>query len=122
MHFYRNVLAKVPKPKRSQAAAMLKAIQAMEPREASAAKVVRDGCAETLAYCNMPCEHWRCTRANNAIERLNRETRRRTHAVGTFPNEKLALMPMAALLKHVADGERGTRRYLDASLLKRQSC
>ena len=38
VHFYRNVLAKVPKSKRPQAAAMLKAIHAMESREAAAAK------------------------------------------------------------------------------------
>ena len=75
VHFYRNVLAKVPKSKRPQAAAMLKAIHAMESRDASeakakavaaelesmrlkeAAKVVRDGCAETLTYCDMPREH-----------------------------------------------------------------
>ena len=66
VHFYRNVLAKIPKSKRSQVAAMLKAIHAMESREASAAKaesvaaelesmklkeaamVVRKGFAETL--------------------------------------------------------------------------
>ena len=88
VHFYRNVLAKVPKSKRSQVAAMLKAIHAMESREASAAKaeavaadlesmklkeaakVVRGGYAETLAYCEMPREHWRRIRTNNAIERL----------------------------------------------------
>ena len=101
VHFCRNVLAKVPKSKRSQAAAMLKAIHAMESRGASAAKaesvaaelepmklkeaakVVREGFAETLTYCEMPHEHWRRIRTNNAIERLNRETRqdpRRGHA------------------------------------------
>ena len=41
------------------------------------AKVVRGGYAETLAYCEMPREHWRRIRTNNAIERLNREIRRR---------------------------------------------
>lgn len=35
VHFYRNVLAKVPKSKRSQVAAMLKAIHAMESRDKS---------------------------------------------------------------------------------------
>ena len=35
VHFYRNVLAKVPKSKRPKVAAMLKAIHAMESREAS---------------------------------------------------------------------------------------
>ena len=140
VHFYRNVLAKVPKSKRSQVAAMLKAIHAMESREASAAKagavaadlesmklkeaakVVRDGYAETLAYCEMPREHWRRIRTNNAIERLNREIRRRTRVVGTFPDGKSALMLVAARLKYVADSEWGSRRYLDVSLLKEQSC
>ena len=140
VHFYRNVLAKVPKSKRPQAAAMLKAIHAMESREAAAAKaeavaddlesmrlkeaakVVRGGYAETLAYCGMPREHWRRIRTNNAIERLNREMRRRTRVVGTFPDGKSALMLVAARLKYVADSEWGSRRYLDVSLLKEQSC
>ena len=38
VHFYRNALAKVPKSKRSQVEAMLKAIHAMESREAASAK------------------------------------------------------------------------------------
>lgn len=136
VHFYRNVLAKVPKSKRPQAAAMPKAIHAMESREASAAKaesvadglesmklkeaakVVRDGFAETLAYCEMPREHWRRIRTNNAIERLNRETRRRTRVVGTFPDGKSALMLVTARLKYAAESEWGSRRYLDVSLLK----
>ena len=140
VHFYRNALAKVPKSKRSQVAAMLKAIHAMESREASAAKaeavaadlesmklkeaakVVREGFAETLAYCEMPREHWRRIRTNNAIERLNREIRRRTRVVGAFPDGKSALMLVAARLKYVADSEWGSRRYLDVSLLKDQSC
>ena len=57
-------------------------------------------------------------RTNNAIERLNREIRRRTRVVGTFPDGKSALMLVAARLKYVADSEWGSRRYLDASLLK----
>lgn len=64
VHLYRNVLAKAPKSKRSQAAAMLKAVHAMESREAStakaesvAAKVVREGFAETLTYCEMSRKH-----------------------------------------------------------------
>lgn len=34
VHFYRNVLARVPKTRRAKVAAMLKAIHAMESREA----------------------------------------------------------------------------------------
>ena len=140
VHFYRNVLAKVPKSKWPQAATMLKAIHAMEPRETAAAKaevvaddlesmklqaaakVVRDGHAEALAYCAMPREHWRRIRTNNTIERLNREIRRRTRVVGTFPDGESALMLVAARLKYVADSEWGSRRYLNVSLLKEQSC
>lgn len=137
VHFYRNVLAKVPKSKRPQVAAMLKAIHAMESREAgehkaasvadeldamrltTAAKCVRDGIAETLTYTRFPREHWRRIRTNNAIERLNREIRRRTRVVGTFPDGKSALMLVTARLKYVADSEWGSRRYLDASLLEK---
>ena len=135
VHFYRNVLAKVPKTKRRQVGAMLKAIHAQESFEEAAkkaegvaaelaamklkeaAKCVRDGVAETLTYTRFPMEHWRRIRTNNAIERLNREIRRRTRVVGTFPDGKSALMLVTARLKYVADSEWGSRRYLDVTLL-----
>ena len=135
VHFYRNVLAKVPKSKRPRVAAMLKAVHAMESREAAeakalevaseleasklgeAAKVVREGYAETLTYTRFPREHWRRIRTNNAIERLNREIRRRTRVVGTFPDGRSALMLVTARLKYVAESEWGSRRYLDVTLL-----
>jgi len=135
VHFYRNVLAKAPRPKRAQAAAMLKAIHAQESREASeekaaavasrlegmrlgeAAKALRNGISETLAYTAFPMEHWKRIRTNNAIERLNREVRRRARVVGAFPDGKSALMLVTARLKYVADSEWGSRRYLDVSLL-----
>ena len=49
-------------------------------------------------------------------------TRRVRRVVGTFPDGKSALMLVAARLKYVADSEWGSRRYLDVSLLKEQSC
>lgn len=136
VHFYRNVFAKVPRQKRERVAKMLKAIHAQESLEAStakaeavasdleamklgaAAKVVREGCAETLTYTAFPMGHWVRIRTNNAIERLNREIRRRTRVVGTFPDGKSALMLVAARLKYIAESEWGSRRYLDVSLLK----
>lgn len=135
VHFYRNVLARVPKPGRAAVAAMLKAIHAMESRGAAeakalavaeelermrlgeAARVVREGFRETLAYTAFPREHWRRIRTNNAIERLNREIRRRTRVVGTFPDGRSALMLVTARLKYVAESEWGSRRYLDVTLL-----
>ena len=54
----------------------------------------------------------------SAIERLNREIRRRTRVVGTFPDGKSALMLVTARLKYIAENEWGRRRYLDVSLLE----
>ena len=136
VRFYRNVFGKVPRRKRTRVAKMLKAIHAQESREASeakaaevadslesmklfaAAKVVREGCAETLAYTDLPMQHWTRIRTNNAIERLNREIRRRTRVVSTFPDGKSALMLVAARLKYIVENEWGRRRYLDVSLLE----
>ena len=136
VHFYRNVFGKVPRQKRVKVAKMLKAIHAQESREASeakaaevadaleamklgaAAKVVREGCRETLAYADFPMQHWTRIRTNNAIERLNREIRRRTRVVGTFPDGKSALMLVTARLKYIVENEWGRRRYLDVSVLE----
>lgn len=136
VHFYRNVLARVLKSKRPKVAAMLKAVHAMESRGAAeakaievaselegsgmkeAARVVMDGCAETPTYTRFPREHWRRIRTNNAIERLNREIRRRTRVAGTFPDGRSALMLVTARLKYVAESEWGSRRYLDVTLLE----
>lgn len=136
VHFCCNVLAKVPKSKRPRVAAMLKAIHAMELREASKAKalavaleldgmklkeaagVARDGYVEALTYARFPVVHWRRIRSNNAIEPITRKTRRRTRIVGTFPDGRPALMLVTARRKYVAEGEWGSRRHLDVTLLE----
>ena len=117
-------------------ARMLKAIHAQESREAcsrkaaevadeldgmrlgAAARTVRDGFSETLAYTDFPPEHWRRIRTNNGIERINREIRRRTRVVGTFPDGNSALMLVTARLKYIVEHEWGKRRYLDMSKLE----
>ena len=86
-------------------------------RLGAAAKVVREGYLETLTYTDFPMQHWTRIRTNNAIERLNREIRRRTRVVGTFPDGHSALMLVTARLKYIAECEWGKRRYLDVSLL-----
>ena len=60
-----------------------------------------DGIEETLTYCDFPGEHWTRIRTNNVIERRNREIRRRTRVVGTFPDGNPALMLVCARLRHV---------------------
>ena len=115
---------------------MLKAIHAQESHEAygrkaeevvdelesmrlgAAAGTMLDRFAEMLAYTEFPPAHWRRIRKNNGAERINREIRRRTRVVGTFPNGNSALMLVTARLKYIVEHERGKRRYLDMSKLE----
>ena len=136
VHFYRNVLAKVPKRRRRQVAAQPEAIHAQESMEASARKarevveqpgtskladaasIVEEGLVETPAYARFPTGHWRRIRTNNGIERPDGEIKRRTRAVASFPDGKSATMLAAARCKFVEEGNWGSRRYLDMDLLQ----
>ena len=82
------------------------------------AKKVEDGIEETLAYCDFPSEHWTRIRTNNVIERLNREIRRRTRVVGTFPDGNSALMLVCARLRHVAGTQWGNKKYMNMKHLE----
>lgn len=78
-----------------------------------AADKLLDGIDETLIYIDFPEEHWKKIRTNNAIERLNREIRRRTRVVGTFPDGESALMMVCARLRHVVSTRWGSNKYMD---------
>ena len=84
----------------------------------AAARTVRDGFVETLAYTEFPPEHWRRIRTNKGIERINGENRRRTRVVGIFPDGNSALTLVTARLKYMAEHEWGKRSYLDISKLE----
>ena len=66
--------------------------EALWGSKVSPSTISEDGIEETLTYCDFPSEHWTRIRTNNVIERLNREIRRRTRVVGTFPDGNSALM------------------------------
>ena len=78
-----------------------------------AADKVRDSIQETLTYMGFPEEHWMRIRTNNTLERINREIKRRTKVVGTFPDGESALMLVCARLRHVASSSWGSKRYLN---------
>ena len=136
VHFYRNVFTVTPHGKMKDVTHMLKAIHAQETREAArekaqsvaqklremrlkeAAKKVEDGIEETLTYYVFPSEHWLKIRTNNMLERLNREIRRRTRVVGTFPDGESALMLVCARLRHVAGTQWGVKRYMSMKPLE----
>ena len=90
----------------SKEAAREKAIKVAEKlrtmKLAKAAQKVEGGMEETLTYMDFPTQHWTRIRTNNAIERLNREIKRRTKAIGAFPDGQSALMLVCARLRHVA--------------------
>ncbi len=136
VHFYRNVFTVVPRGKVKEVAAMLKAIHAQEDRDAArekaeavaqklremklkeAAKKVEESVGETLEYMMFPREHWLKIRSNNAIERLNREIRRRTRVVGAFPDSNSALMLVCARLRYMEDSLWGSKLYLNMNHLE----
>jgi putative transposase len=136
VHFYRNVFSHVPAGKLRAVALMLKAIHAQESLEAArrkatevvarlcelrlatAAELVETAVLETLAYYAFPEEHWRRIRTNNPLERIMREIRRRTRAVGAFPDGNSALNLAAARLRHIAGTRWSTKRYLNMDLLR----
>ena len=131
VHFYRNVFTVTPNKKVKEVAKMLKAIHAQEDKNAAlekaksveaklrgmklskAADKVQDSIHETLTYMSFPEEHWMRIRTNNTLERINREIKRRTRVVGTFPDGESALMLVCARLRHVASSSWGTKRYLN---------
>lgn len=135
-HFNRNVLNKVPRSKMEKAATLLKTIHAQEDKSEAlkksktiisklkemklndAAKVLQDGIEETMSYYSFPEKHWRRIRTNNPLERINKEIRRRTKVVGSFPDGESALMLVAARLRFIAGTKWGTHRYLDMQHLK----
>lgn len=79
---------------------------------------MEDSVEETLSYCDFPAEHWTRIRTNNVIERLNREIRRRTRIVGTFPDGNSALMFVCARLRHAAGTQRGNKKYMNMNHLE----
>lgn len=104
------------KAAREKARAVIAELREMKLKEA--AKKVEAGIKETLTCCDFPSEHWTRIRTNNVIERLEREIRRRTRVVGTFPDGNSALMLVCARLRHVAGTQWGNRKYMNMKHLE----
>jgi putative transposase len=131
VHFYRNIFSHLPATKVRDVAHMLKAIHAQESREAAeqkaraiveelrarkmskAADLVVQAVNETLTYYTFPDIHWQKIRTNNPLERIMREIRRRTRAVGAFPDGQSCLNLAAARLRYIAASAWSTKRYMN---------
>lgn len=108
-HYERSLTARAGEVAREMEGRRLKA----------AANCLREGVGETTTYLldEFPDGHRRRIRTNNMIERPNREIRRRTRVVGSFPDGNSALMLGCARIRYVTANEWSTRRYLDMSRL-----
>lgn len=129
IHFMRNVLANVPKAAGSMVASIIRAIFAQpdgehvraqfdevvrmltrsHPKVADMLEAARD---DLLAFTAFPFPHWRQIWSTNPLERVNKEIKRRTDVVGTFPNPA-ALLRLAGhvLIEQHDEWDGADRRY-----------
>ena len=124
----------VPKTKVEDVMRLVKTIHSQESRGSSEAKalfavqrpremkfnkaaIIEKGTSETLSYYSFPPQHWKHIKTNNLLERVNKEIRRRTRVVGSFPDSQSALMLVAARLRHIMSSKWGSIRYMNMQLL-----
>ena len=70
---------------------------------------------EGLAVFTVPEPHRKRLRTSNAIERVNKEIKRRTRVATLFPNEASCLRLVTAVAMEISEDWQTGRRYLDMS-------
>jgi transposase-like protein len=135
-HYLRNLLTRVPKSAQPLVATLVRSIFAqpdaaqviaqhervvaqLEERFPAAAAHLAEAAPELLAFTPFPKEHWRQVWSTNPQERLNKEIRRRTDVVGTFPDRASVLRLVGAVLAETHDEWADTRRYMTVDALLR---
>lgn len=133
VHFQRNVLTKVPYRLRERVAREVAVLfrassrpdahrhleeltarwQAQLPE---AMTCLAKGFAAATTFYAFPAPHWKKIRTTNGLERLHGEIKRRTKAVGAFPDRASALRLITAVALKVS-AIWSDRRYVDVSLL-----
>jgi putative transposase len=136
VHFMRNVLANVPKTAGPMVASIIRTIFAQpdaahvhaqfdevarmlgrsHPKVAEMLETARD---DLLAFTGFPVAHWRQIWSTNPLERVNKEIKRRTDVVGTFPNPA-ALLRLAGhvLIEQHDEWDGADRRYFSEHSMK----
>ena len=114
VHFMRNALGHVPQRQHQMVAAVMRTgfvqdnqedarrqwretADKLRSRFAKLAEVMDNAEHDVLAFMGFPKEHWSQI-ANNPIERVNKEIKRRSRVVGIFPNDAAIVRLVGALL------------------------
>jgi transposase-like protein len=74
---------------------------------------LEDNVPEALTVLAFPAAHRRRLRTSNALERLNKEIKRRTRVATLFPNEASLLRLASAVLAEISDDWETERAYLN---------
>ncbi len=82
-----------------------------------AAGLLEESGHESLTSLAIPDSHWIKRGTDNPLERIMREIRRRTRAVGAFPDGKSGLNLAAARLRHIAGTRWATRKDMNMTPL-----
>ncbi len=134
VHLQRNVLTKAPQRLRARLArdvgSVFTASSGTEAKKRLATVTGRwghelpeamacltQGFAAATTFYQFPKPHWRRIRTTNSVERLHGEIKRRTKAVGAFPDRASALRLITAVAVKVT-AIWGDRRYIDVSLFE----
>ena len=133
VHLQRNALDKTPwrlrgrlgreishifaAPTLNEAKKRLEAFKAgLGAQVPEAASCVEGGFAAATQYYAFPQAHWRRIKSTNGLERLHGEIKRRTRAVGAFPDRASALRLITAVALDTT-ATWGQREYLNMKLL-----
>ena len=137
VHFMRNVLANVPEDRRADGRVdHPHDLRPARHRNTSTPSSTRSsGCStrshpkiaemleaaqdDLLAFAAFPYPHWRQIWSTNPLERVNKEIKRRTDVVGTFPNPA-ALLRLAGhvLIEQHDEWDGADRRYFSEHSMK----
>lgn len=136
VHFLRNLGSRLPKKRRGAIIALTKTIfeqddiaSAREQRREVARVMRKTGLGDAarfleetddvLTYLNFPAEHRTKLHSTNAIERVNRELKRRTRVVSIFPNRASLIRLTGALLLEEHEEWLVGRRYISETSMKK---
>ena len=77
---------------------------------------------EVLTFYDFPAAHRRQISSTNPLERLNKELKRRSAVVGSFPNRAAVLRVFGAVLAEQTDEWLVSRRYLSEASMPALVC